>query len=190
MSATHVVGSGALPHLIFQEVDSRVGPRETTVVEWDDDLNVQNWWQNARRLNEDRESVWVGQGDGINFPLGGPPAQDLYDAHPFQKDFSGRAGRFRWSVNNNFNRKIASCDSYPFTTARLQHVMFLFPLFVPRMRILGLSATNCHSCSCRRDALNFSHHRTTPKGVFDMVSLVMPSCLTLTESLHHYRFID
>ncbi len=24
---------------------------------------------------------------------------------------------------------------------------------------------------CRRDALNFSHHRTTPKGVFDMVSL-------------------
>ncbi len=43
---------------------------------------------------------------------------------------------------------------------------------------------------CRRDALNFSHHRTTPKGVFDMVSLVMPSRLTLTESLHRYRFID
>ncbi len=43
---------------------------------------------------------------------------------------------------------------------------------------------------CRRDALNFSHHRTTPKGVFDMVSLVMPSRLTLTESLHRYWFID
>ncbi len=25
---------------------------------------------------------------------------------------------------------------------------------------------------CRRDALNFSHHRTTPKGIFDMTSLL------------------
>ncbi len=29
----------------------------------------------------------------------------------------------------------------------------------------------CVCVRCRRDALNFSHHRTTPKGVFDMVSL-------------------
>ncbi len=25
---------------------------------------------------------------------------------------------------------------------------------------------------CRRDALNISHHRTTPKGMFDMTSLL------------------
>ncbi len=55
--------------------------------------------------------------------------------------------------------------------------------------VLLLSFFKAGEC-CRRDALNFSHHQTMPKGVFNMVSLVMPSRLTLTESLHCYRFID
>ena len=43
---------------------------------------------------------------------------------------------------------------------------------------------------CRRDALNFSHHRTTPKGMFDMTSLLCRVALYCPNLFIVYRFID
>ncbi len=43
---------------------------------------------------------------------------------------------------------------------------------------------------CRRDALNFSHHQTTPKGVFDMTSLLCRVALHCPNLFIIHRFID
>ena len=43
---------------------------------------------------------------------------------------------------------------------------------------------------CRRNALNFSHHRTTPKGMFDMTSLLCRVALHYPNLFIVNRFID
>ncbi len=47
-----------------------------------------------------------------------------------------------------------------------------------------------HLFWCRRDALNFSHHRTMPKGVFDMTSLLCRVALHCPNLFIVHRFID
>ncbi len=55
--------------------------------------------------------------------------------------------------------------------------------------VLLLSFFKAGEC-CRRDALNFSHHRMTPKGVFDMTSLLCRVALHCPNLFIVYRFID